>query len=80
MDSIASYNEVASQYPTKKSQNDLYEKLKGEGLDADELEEQFEAEFSEAQGPLFKIPFWRIVLDEAHVIKNKYSRSKLAWH
>lgn len=67
-----SYNEVAKQYPTEKLKLKLLGKLQLEKI----TRQQYETELVGALGPLFRIPFWRIVLDEAHAIKNKDSHSK----
>ncbi|KAI0478136.1 SNF2 family N-terminal domain-containing protein [Xylaria cf. heliscus] len=67
---LASYHEVSKQFPIQSFRarvQNLHE-------NADEWREKEKDNF----GPLFKIPFWRLVLDEAHQIKNKDSLTSIA--
>jgi SNF2 family DNA or RNA helicase len=66
--SIVSYQEVSRHFPSKKVRDDLQNHSGSV--------EDWKEGYDENLGPLFKIPFWRIVLDEAHNIKNKDSQSK----
>ncbi|KAI0451628.1 SNF2 family N-terminal domain-containing protein [Xylaria acuta] len=67
---LASYHEVSNQFPSKK----LRAELQNDCGKAEEWREKFDDNL----GPLFKIPFWRVILDEAHNIKNKDSHISVA--
>ncbi|KAI8946690.1 P-loop containing nucleoside triphosphate hydrolase protein [Xylaria longipes] len=67
---LASYQEVSSQFPSKK----LRAQLQNDGGSVEEWKERFDDNL----GLLFKIPFWRVILDEAHHIKNKDSQMSVA--
>ncbi|KAH8680775.1 SNF2 family N-terminal domain-containing protein [Xylariales sp. PMI_506] len=67
---VTSYNQLRSQYPSKKLRKDLKAKYE----DPEEREEKF----ADAMGDLLKIKFWRVILDEAHAIKGGDSRNSLA--
>ncbi|KAH6659105.1 SNF2 family N-terminal domain-containing protein [Truncatella angustata] len=67
---MVTYNEVASEYPSEKFRKELSKR----GLSQKYQEKQIE----EATGPLFKVPFWRIILDEVDNIKNRKTRTSLA--
>ncbi|KAI1420125.1 P-loop containing nucleoside triphosphate hydrolase protein [Xylaria sp. FL1777] len=65
-----SYQEVCRQFPSKK----LLARLQKECRSA----EEFKEEYNKSLGMLFKIKFWRIVLDESHNIKNNDSQTSIA--
>ncbi|KAL3457205.1 SNF2 family N-terminal domain-containing protein [Aspergillus heterothallicus] len=67
---ITTYDEVRRSYPTFKPSKQL--------LDLRRLEEQWKQTYEKECGPLHRIKFHRIVLDEAHMIKNKESSVSLA--
>ena len=46
--------------------------------DDDEVKNQWEEAWNRGRGILHKVHFYRIVLDEAHVIKNHRSQTSLA--
>ncbi|KAI1130815.1 SNF2 family N-terminal domain-containing protein [Nemania abortiva] len=60
---LASYHEIAAQFPSKK----LRTELQNDCRSAEEWKETWDNNL----GALFKVPFWRVILDEAHNIKNK---------
>ncbi|KAI0534352.1 SNF2 family N-terminal domain-containing protein [Xylaria digitata] len=64
--SLASYHEVSRQFPSKKLLNDCGS------------EEERKRIYDENLGELFKVTFWRIILDEAHNIKNKDTQTSIA--
>ncbi|KAF2964057.1 hypothetical protein GQX73_g9507 [Xylaria multiplex] len=63
---LASYHEVSRQFPSKKL------------LDSCGSAEEWKLAYDENRGDLFKVTFWRIILDEAHNIKNKDSQTSIA--
>ncbi|KAI0411311.1 SNF2 family N-terminal domain-containing protein [Xylaria grammica] len=67
---LASYHEVSKQFPNKKLVSQLRDKYSSTA--------KFREKYDENTGPLFKIAFWRIILDEAHNIKNKNSHMSIA--
>lgn len=67
-DSIATYSDVLAKYPSNSILAELEEKY-----DSDNI--SFRREFEAHAGPMFKINWYRIILDEAHAIKNVNSRS-----
>ncbi|KAI1735364.1 SNF2 family N-terminal domain-containing protein [Xylaria scruposa] len=67
---LASYHEVSNQFPSKTLRAELQN-------DCGTIEE-WKEKFDDNVGPLFRIPFWRIILDEAHNIKNKDSQMSVA--
>ncbi|KAI0816219.1 SNF2 family N-terminal domain-containing protein [Xylaria sp. FL0064] len=67
---LVSCQEVIRQFPNQK----LLARLKEKHPDAQDFEEQYNGNL----GMLFKINFWRIVLDEAHNIKNHDSQTSIA--
>ncbi|KAI1278350.1 P-loop containing nucleoside triphosphate hydrolase protein [Xylaria sp. FL0933] len=67
---LVSYQEVIRQFPNQK----LLTRLREQYPDPQDFEEQY----NDSLGMLFKINFWRIVLDEAHNIKNHDSQTSIA--
>ncbi|KAI3331733.1 SNF2 family N-terminal domain-containing protein [Xylariaceae sp. AK1471] len=67
---LVSYQAVSRQFPSKK----LRAHLQNDCGSVEEWKERYDDNL----GPLFKIPFWRVVLDEAHYIKNKDSQMSVA--
>ncbi|KAI1356101.1 SNF2 family N-terminal domain-containing protein [Xylaria sp. FL0043] len=67
---LVSYQEVIRQFPNQK----LLTRLREKYPDPQDFEEQY----NDSLGMLFKINFWRIVLDEAHNIKNHDSQTSIA--
>lgn len=67
---IATYNQLASEYPDKTVLRKLAEKHGTDSI-------SYHREVDKALGPLFRISWYRIILDEAHAIKNAESSSKL---
>ncbi|KAJ2983324.1 hypothetical protein NUW58_g6270 [Xylaria curta] len=67
---LVSYQEISRQFPSKNLRSELQ-------IDLASLEERKE-KFDDYLGPLFKMNFWRIVLDEAHQIKNKNSQMSVS--
>ncbi|KAL7934357.1 SNF2 family N-terminal domain-containing protein [Trichoderma chlorosporum] len=68
---IVTYKELISQYPTDSVLRTLLEKY-----DSDDI--SFKRELDKIVGPLFRINWYRIILDEAHAIKNAESRTSRA--
>ncbi|KAF4999508.1 hypothetical protein FDECE_11499 [Fusarium decemcellulare] len=68
---ITTYGELISQFPKKK----VIQQLKG--IWAGD-KDGFERALHKACGPLFKVDWYRIILDEAHAIKNRASSTTLA--
>ncbi|OTA07740.1 hypothetical protein A9Z42_0086480 [Trichoderma parareesei] len=68
---IATYKELLSQYPSKKTLQELQERF-----DSDDV--SYQRQLNAIVGPLFKIKWYRIMLDEAHAIKNVESRTAQA--
>ncbi|KAI1171190.1 P-loop containing nucleoside triphosphate hydrolase protein [Nemania sp. FL0916] len=67
---LASYHDVSRQYPSRK--NRMHLKNDGEDI------EMCRANQGDEFGFLFKLPFWRVILDEAHHIKNNNSQISIA--
>ncbi|KAA6409187.1 MAG: hypothetical protein FRX48_06740 [Lasallia pustulata] len=67
---LTTYGEVLRSYPKNNPPIDLlsYEKKK----------EWWEAHYKENRGLLHRLPFWRVVLDEAQAIKNRESQTSIA--
>ncbi|KAJ3297138.1 hypothetical protein HK104_000794 [Borealophlyctis nickersoniae] len=65
---ITSYNVVSSEYPKEK-------KAKKGGADGGEDDSAKKPKVPAVKGPLFKVKWFRVVLDEAQYIKNKATRS-----
>lgn len=68
LSSIASYQDISRDFPSKR----LRYHLQNPDGSAEEQKETWDSNL----GPLFKVPFWRVILDEAHNIKNKDSQSR----
>ncbi|KAL5338555.1 SNF2 family N-terminal domain-containing protein [Aspergillus crustosus] len=67
---ITTYDEVRRSYPTFSPKKEI--------ADEDDLWDQWMKEYDDRVGPLHQINFLRIVLDEAHIIKNRKSSVSLA--
>ncbi|KAL4784180.1 SNF2 family N-terminal domain-containing protein [Aspergillus varians] len=67
---VTTYDEVRRSYPTFKPPKEL--------SNEERLREQWGHIFKENRGPLHRIKFHRIVLDEAHIIKNWKSSVSIA--
>ncbi|GAB1316582.1 hypothetical protein MFIFM68171_06792 [Madurella fahalii] len=67
---IATYHQVAAAFPSKAA----LEKIRGKKLDNEELR----AEFNKELGDLFRVEFYRVVLDEAHAIKGNKTQASIA--
>jgi SNF2 family DNA or RNA helicase len=67
---IVTYKELMSQYPDKIVLKKLYEKYTTDDI-------SFQRELDKIVGILFQVKWYRIILDEAHAIKNAESRSTL---
>jgi SNF2 family DNA or RNA helicase len=65
---VTSYSVIQCEYPSAAFRKELASK----GYTGDVYKEKFDEEL----GDLFKIRFWRVILDEAHAIKNRSSESK----
>ncbi|TFB01444.1 DNA repair protein RAD5 [Trichoderma ghanense] len=68
---ITTYKELLSQYPSKRILGELRERF-----DSDDT--SYERELRAMAGPLFNIKWYRVILDEAHAIKNVESRTAQA--
>ncbi|KAL7961250.1 SNF2 family N-terminal domain-containing protein [Trichoderma compactum] len=68
---IATYSDVLAKYPS----NDVLAELE-EKYDSDNI--SFHRQFEAHAGPMFKMKWYRIILDEAHAIKNVNSRTSKA--
>ncbi|KAI0518053.1 SNF2 family N-terminal domain-containing protein [Xylaria bambusicola] len=69
---LVSYHELCKELPNKKFIAQLEEKCRNSpGVDYDE-------KYDERLGMLFKVNFWRIVLDESQNIKNHHSQTSTA--
>ncbi|ETR98668.1 hypothetical protein M419DRAFT_11701 [Trichoderma reesei RUT C-30] len=68
---ITTYKELLSQYPSKSILDELQERF---GSDVNSYERELQAK----AGVLFKIKWYRVILDEAHAIKNVESRTAQA--
>ncbi|PNP59013.1 hypothetical protein THARTR1_01261 [Trichoderma harzianum] len=68
---IATYSDVLANYPSNGVLAELEEKY-----DSDNI--SFRREFEAHAGAMFKIKWYRIILDEAHAIKNVNSRTSKA--
>ncbi|KAJ8129828.1 hypothetical protein O1611_g3802 [Lasiodiplodia mahajangana] len=67
---LASYHEISREYPSKKQKARLQSDCRsGEGWKETRVSDP---------GPVFKIPFWRVILDEAHNIKNRDTNTSVA--
>ncbi|KAK1755916.1 SNF2 family N-terminal domain-containing protein [Echria macrotheca] len=69
---LVTYDEVAAAYPSKK----VLARIKG--MNTDLSNKEWEDECGEALGDLFRVQYYRVVLDEAHVIKNRDSLTSKA--
>ncbi|KLU82564.1 hypothetical protein MAPG_01636 [Magnaporthiopsis poae ATCC 64411] len=67
---LASYQEVAKAYPSEEA----LRRISGMGLEGDEWRQELDRQL----GQLYQVEFHRIVLDEAHAIKNINSRTSKA--
>ncbi|PTU25320.1 hypothetical protein P175DRAFT_0514074 [Aspergillus ochraceoroseus IBT 24754] len=67
---ITTYDEVRRSYPKFRPPKNV--------TDENVLSELWEAEYSQKIGPLHRIKFERIVLDEAHLIRNRASSISIA--
>ncbi|KAI9375763.1 SNF2 family N-terminal domain-containing protein [Aspergillus egyptiacus] len=67
---VTTYEEIRRSYPVFKPPK--------EQADVDKLFQQWELTFEENLGPLHRIKYHRIVLDEAHMIKNRKSSVSIA--
>ncbi|KAI0593647.1 P-loop containing nucleoside triphosphate hydrolase protein [Biscogniauxia sp. FL1348] len=70
---LASYHEISRQFPSKKAQARLETRKYSDDMEKKE-------KFNELLGPLLKTRFWRVVLDESHMIKNEKSQMSQACH
>ncbi|KAG4268220.1 hypothetical protein FPRO04_12560 [Fusarium proliferatum] len=68
---ITHLNKVRAQFPSKREYQTLKAKWAGD-------ESGFQQALSKKLGPLFKVNWYRIILDEAHGIKNHNSSGALA--
>ena len=66
---MASYEEISMQFPSDSAIRNFEEDDDLTPMQCEELRPKY-------LGPLFKLDFYRIVLDEAHAIKNPASQSK----
>lgn len=67
---ITTYSEVLRSYPKKEPPEEYV---------TDEQREQWWAKYlEEKKGPLHRIFWYRVVLDEAQAIKGRYSRTSIA--
>jgi SNF2 family DNA or RNA helicase len=67
--SIATYHDLLAHFPTKNEYKELKGKWAGD-------EGGFMGALRRKLGQLFRIKWYRIILDEAHAIKNHTSSSK----
>lgn len=70
--SLASYHEVSRQFPSKKLRTQV-QNFCGNA-------KAWKKKWDSNLGVLFKVPFWRVILDEAHSIKNRESQSKFVYN
>ncbi|KAI1753994.1 SNF2 family N-terminal domain-containing protein [Xylaria castorea] len=67
---LASYQEMVRHFPSKK--------LKAQLQNNSRSEQEYQKSYKNKLGLLFQIPFWRVVLDEGHSIKNIESQTSIA--
>ncbi|KAI0100531.1 SNF2 family N-terminal domain-containing protein [Nemania sp. FL0031] len=67
---LVSYHELSRQFPSKKVRTALQNDCRS----SEEWKETWDSHL----GSLFKVPFWRVILDEAHTIKNKDTQISIA--
>lgn len=81
---LTSYHEVQRGWPSQDVQEALENKHmhgKATANGGKKLDQQaFDAEFQEYVDDLFRVNWYRVVLDEVHAIKNICSRSKCSSH
>ena len=66
---FTTYQEVISSYPQMPALKDEHD---------DEVEKQWTEAWNNGRGILHKVHFYRVVLDEAHAIKNHRSQTSIA--
>ncbi|KAI1110101.1 P-loop containing nucleoside triphosphate hydrolase protein [Nemania sp. NC0429] len=67
---FASYQDVSAQFLNKKFRIDL----ENQSISEKERKKIWDSN----NGPLFQVPFWRVILDEAHNIKNRNTQVSIA--
>ncbi|KAI1152408.1 SNF2 family N-terminal domain-containing protein [Nemania diffusa] len=67
---LASYHEVSRQFPSKKLRTQV-QNFCGNA-------KAWKKKWDSNLGVLFKVPFWRVILDEAHSIKNRESQMSIS--
>lgn len=79
-DRITTYNEMMRLIPSKKATRTLYDQRYSPEEKKTHSREQkgriLEKLQMENGGPLFQMKFWRVILDEAHTIKDPSSQSQ----
>nr|KAJ3422056.1 hypothetical protein HK105_001379 [Polyrhizophydium stewartii] len=74
---VTSYSILALDWPAPKHEKRRHTYPR-QGSDDDEPDPEYPRTSRESLGPLFKLMFHRVILDEAHFIKNKATRSAQA--
>lgn len=69
MGRLITYKELVNQFPSKAK----IQELKGETAGDEDL---FDKQLQAGSGDLFKVDWYRVILDEAHAIKNESSISE----
>ncbi|KAL7267198.1 hypothetical protein RUND412_010225 [Rhizina undulata] len=67
---ITSYSTVMQSYPSPKRPR--------RNMSNEEYNEWWEEQWEENRGIFHRMKFWRVILDESHIIKNRYARTSLA--